>query len=50
MLESSDEVAAPEDEAAAEETGIEPVKEQLRAEPREPRVRKLDFVKRRNWF
>ena len=48
MLESSEEEAAAQDEEAAEEEiPVEPVKEKIRPEPR---VRKFDFVTRRNWF
>ena len=51
MLESSEEVAAAQDEAVAQEIAqgvtVEPVKETPRPEPR---LRKLDFVSRRNWF
>jgi preprotein translocase subunit SecF len=47
VLDSSEEVAAAQAEAVAEETRVEPVKEPPRPEPR---ARKLDFVSRRNWF
>jgi preprotein translocase subunit SecF len=46
VLESSEELATPQDETSPEET-IEKLKEQPRPEPR---VRKIDFVSRRNWF
>ena len=47
MLESSEEVEAPAAEALSEDVKVEPAKEESRPEPR---VRKLDFVSRRNWF
>jgi preprotein translocase subunit SecF len=47
VLESSEEVAAPHEEVVPEETRTEAVKEPPR---KEPRVRKLDFVSRRNLF
>ena len=47
MLESSEEVEAPAEEALSEDVKVEPAKEEARPEPR---VRKLDFVSRRNWF
>jgi preprotein translocase subunit SecF len=47
VLEPSEEVAAPNVEAVADEPRVEAVEEQSRPEPR---VRKLDFVSRRNWF
>ena len=47
MLESSEEVEAPAEEAVSEDVKVEPAKEESR---HEPRVRKLDFVSRRNWF
>ncbi len=46
MLES-EEVGAPPEEVVADDEKVEPVKDEPR---REPRVRKLDFVSRRNWF
>ena len=48
MLDPSEEDAAPQEEAAPEETRVETVSEQ--PSRREPRVRKLDIVSRRNWF
>ena len=45
--EESEEVAEPTEAAVVEEAKVEPAKEQPR---REPRVRKLDIVSRRNWF
>ena len=51
MLESSDEVASSETKAEPEEIRVEPAREQVVEKPRpEPRVRKIDFVKRRNLF
>jgi len=47
VLESSEEVEAPAAEALSEDVKVEPAKEESRPEPR---VRKLDFVSRRNWF
>jgi preprotein translocase subunit SecF len=53
VVESSEEVAEPQEDAAphedavADEIKVEPVKETPRPVPR---VRKLDFVSRRNWF
>jgi Preprotein translocase subunit SecF len=44
----SEEDAAPQEEAAPEEARVETVSEQ--PSRREPRVRKLDIVSRRNWF
>ena len=48
MFDPSEEVAAPQEEAAPEETRVEAVAEQPSRQ--EPRVRKLDIVSRRNWF
>lgn len=48
MLDPSEEGAAPKAEVAPEETRVETVSEQ--PSRREPRVRKLDIVSRRNWF
>ena len=48
MFDPSEEVAAPQEEAAPEETRVETVAEQPSRQ--EPRVRKLDIVSRRNWF
>lgn len=51
MPESSDEIASSDTEVEPEEVRVEPASEQLKEHPRlEPRVRKIDFVKRRNWF
>ena len=48
MNDPSEEDAAPQEEAAPEEARAETVSEQ--PSRREPRVRKLDIVSRRNWF
>jgi protein-export membrane protein SecF len=48
VFDPSEEVAAPQEEAAPEETRVEAVAEQPSRQ--EPRVRKLDIVSRRNWF
>ena len=48
MNDPSEEDAAPQEEAAPEEARVETVSEQ--PSRREPRVRKLDIVSRRNWF
>jgi preprotein translocase subunit SecF len=48
VLDPSEENAAPKAEVAPEETRVETVSEQ--PSRREPRVRKLDIVSRRNWF
>jgi preprotein translocase subunit SecF len=59
VLESSEEIAAPQEEEAAdepspqeieEESKVQPVAEQLEALRPEPRMRKLDIVSRRNLF
>jgi preprotein translocase subunit SecF len=47
VLESSEEVAAPQEKSTEEGIRVETVSEAPRPEPR---VRKLDFVSRRNWF
>jgi preprotein translocase subunit SecF len=47
VLESSEDVASQQEEVDADEARVEPAKEQPRAEPR---VRKVDFVRRRNLF
>ncbi len=47
MVESSEEMAGPQEKPAPEEPRVEAVTEAPRPEPR---VRKLDFVSRRNWF
>jgi preprotein translocase subunit SecF len=48
VFDPSEEVAAPQEEGAPEETRVETVAEQPSRQ--EPRVRKLDIVSRRNWF
>jgi preprotein translocase subunit SecF len=48
VLDPSEEDAAPKEEAAPEEARVETVSEP--PSRREPRVRKLDIVSRRNWF
>ena len=47
MLESSEEVDSTAEEAGGDEAQVEPAKDEPR---RETRVRKFDFVRRRNWF
>jgi preprotein translocase subunit SecF len=47
VLESSDDVASAQEEVEAGEARVEPAKEKARVEPR---VRKIDFVRRRNLF